>query len=171
MVKVGRDSDDGTMQVLRLLLCHGAIVDLRSQEGMASMEFAASHLGSKVVGLLLDHAFYGPDEVSDLLVHACRGLNAETLQMLLERGTSAAGLMPALKAGLQFITSVKEEGGRSISSYVGRMLDEKENITCVIREVRTSVVRMLLDAGADMHAVGEDIDFVKLLVQRDAAFC
>lgn len=148
------------------------------------MEFAAGHLGSDVVQLLLDHGSHGSDEISSLLVHACEGLNAEVVRLLLGKSVGNHGLNLALKASLRLITSVKEEVGRSISSYADVMLNEKGNITCVAREIRASVVDMLLDAGADICAVGEefeaallassikgDIDFVKLLVQRDADFC
>lgn len=121
-------------EVLRLLLAHGALVDLPNASGVTPFMAAAG------IGTRLGASVLGPGPPDNVV-----GLSLETMELLREAGAD-------VNARITDVTSLTGRIAR------GNTLTDRQGQTPLffVAEVgRTGVVRYLLDHGADVHVVDD----------------
>ncbi|MFN0130415.1 MAG: ankyrin repeat domain-containing protein [Verrucomicrobiales bacterium] len=180
--------EDQYLAAVRLLLDHGARVDVRTSEGVAPMHFAAQHDAEPIVTLLLDRG--AGQETHDLefrtpLHYAAIGNAARVTALLLSRG---AKLNPLLAASSPFHEATAR-GNVEVAALLrghgadldGRNAQTATPLHLAIDGGHRRMVEWLVEAGADLeqrdggwmtplhravHAGSPEI--VRLLCQRGA---
>lgn len=152
-------SERGCLEIVRLLLDAGANADVADDHKRTALMFASSSGNADVAGLLLDRGANVNAGPHTPLMCACAGKHAgskgyrETVKLLLARGADV------------------------------HAVDPEYGTTALLRSIFSNdveIVRMVLDAGADVNAATKDgetalmgaavgkLDIAKLLIERGA---
>lgn len=182
--------ESGHVEVVGLLVHGGARIDAKDAEGETPLSVAAGNGHVKILELLLDQ---GADVKSrtnggdTALTLACAGGHLKAVQLLLNRGADVnaadlegvSGLIKACRGGHAPVVKLLLEKGAEIKTNTGGDLerqlviasvrgDDREVKRILEQRVRVDAVTTSGDTALTLASGLENLEVIKLLVQRGA---
>lgn len=177
---------DGRLDVVQLLLAHGADPDAREAgDNTTPLHWAAAHRALEVVRALLD-AGADPQGAGDLheldaigwatYFHPAggrRGERPEVARLLVERGAKHHVFSAMTLGDLELLRSVAEQDPDALDRRMSRFENRLSVLHFAIALKRPDMVALLIDLGADLEAADGDghtpIEAAMLAADRESA--
>ena len=188
-------AEDGHVEVVRLLLEHGADINAPSKYGSTAWNFAAWGGHVEVVRLLLEHGAdinAQNDDGTTALMSAASGGRVEVMRFLLEHGADINAQNDDGTTALMIVARNAQENHVEVMRFLlehGADINAQDNrgrtalmypYTDFLRQNSVEVMRFLLEHGANinaqdndgytalMRASGGDVEGVRLLLEHGA---
>ncbi len=151
---------DGDSAAVRALVLDGADANAHQPDGATALHWAAYLDDLEAAGLLLG-AGAGADAVNELgvtpLYLACENANAALVQLLLEAGAKPDAALPSGETALMTAARTGSAGAAAALVAHGADVNARETtedqtaLMWAVAQRHPDVVRVLIEAGADIH--------------------